>query len=237
VWEAELKRSLSGALGLLAVASCANAASPAPSGPERPPETEFNLLCTVTDAGLSKDCRFYVGIADASERLKAGTVLAWLDAHPFRLRGADPGATAKATVSLQVDPSRDHAGFDVTAPYGVFPTSAEPEITDPVWRVSPYKNWTDEYLPERSVRMNIVGEATVSCIATEAGTLTRCRVLHESPPDGGFGWAVSRLLGHVRMQPLTASGAPVTGRSLVLTLRYPGAKVASDGLYHGRWSR
>lgn len=124
-------------------------------------------------------------------------------------------------VSLRVAPCRDHAGFDVTTPYGVFQTSAEPEITDPVWRVSPYKSWTDDYLPERSVRMNIVGEATVSCMATAEGTLTQCRVLHESPPDSEFGWAVTRMLAHVRMQHLTASGAPVAGRSFALTTRYP----------------
>jgi hypothetical protein len=62
-------------------------------------------------------------------------------------------------------------------------------------------------------------------------------LLHESPPDGGFGFSIMRMVAHCRMKPLTAGGAPVAGRPYILTLRYPGAKPGRDGLDQGHWAR
>ena len=85
-------------MALLALASFAKAASPIASLPDQNAEAEFNLLCTVTDAGLSKDCRFYVGVADATERLKAGAVLAGRDGEGH---GFTPGRSMQGPRGLR----------------------------------------------------------------------------------------------------------------------------------------
>jgi TonB family protein len=140
-------------------------------------------------------------------------------------------------IAPRVSPSESQASVAAPAPNGESQGATEPEITDPVWKKSPYGAWTDDYLPERSVRRNIVGEATVSCIATAAGALADCRVLHESPADAEFGAAAIRVLAHASMKSLTASGAPISGRPYTQTFRYLGAKPGPGGLIDGHWAR
>ncbi len=220
-------------IGVCAIVSLARAQSPPAA---LPATSDFTLLCTATADKLASDCRFEVGIGDPTERLKAGAVLAWLDAHPFPLAGTDAGATVRATVALQVVPATGRAGFAVSAPLGVFLISASPPIKDPVWTLPPYGPWADDEIPERSQRMNILGEATAACVVTADGRLSQCRLLHESPPDGGFSRSITLMVSHCRMKPLAADGTPVASRPYILTLRYPGAKPGRNGLVQGHWA-
>ncbi len=159
--------------------------------------------------GLSRNCRFYTAVDDPPERLKAGTELGFLDAHPFPIPGAEPGADVKVLVRLKVSPDKTGKGFDVAAPESAAQESTGQEITDPVWIDSPHAPWASGFVPELAYRLNRSGEAKVRCTATAAGALTDCWVEKEAPPGLGFGEASLMLMQHARMKPLTASGAPV----------------------------
>jgi TonB family protein len=150
---------------------------------------------------------------------------------------AQPSEGPASPVASQIVPSDNQAGSTKPASDGVSQGSSAPEITDPIWKKSPYGAWADDYLPERSVRTNTIGEATVSCIATAAGALAECRVLRESPPDAEFGAAATQVLMHASLKPLTASGAPVAGRPYTQTFRYAGVKRGAIGPIYGHWAR
>jgi hypothetical protein len=126
----------------------------------------------------------------------------------------------KVLIRLRV--SRSGKGFAVTAPDGVFRTSSGEAISDPVWVVSPHDRWTDGFIPERAERLHLKGQATIRCVATEAGGLVNCWVQQEAPAGEDFGEASLLILQHARMQPVTASGAPVAGRPYVETFRFDG---------------
>lgn len=192
-----------------------------------PPDTQLGaadvfVLCTVTDRGFSKDCHFSYPIADLTERLKAGTELGYLDAHPFPIPGASPGSEVETLVRLKVSIWRDRKGFDVTAPEGVFPSSSGPEIKNPAWVHSPHQPWAEPFMPERSARSRQKGEATVHCVATATGALVNCWVQQEAPTGWGFGDAALKILQHARLKPLTADGDPVAGRPYIETLTFSG---------------
>jgi TonB family protein len=152
----------------------------------------------------------------------AGAELSWLDAHPFPISGAAAGTEVKVLVRLKVSAVKGTADIDVTAPPGALAPASGPEITAPVWVVSPHEDWAGEFVPERAARMGQKGEATVRCVATETGTLASCWVMQETPADFRFGDAVLYLLQLVRMKPHDAAGAPIAGRPFVQTLRYEG---------------
>ena len=178
------------------------------------------LLCSVTDQDLSSNCRFLRAIIDRQERLKAGTELGFLDAHPFPIPGAVPGAEVKVLVRLKVSPGGK--GVVVAAPEGVFRASSGEEISDPLWVVSPHDPWTNGFIPEMSARPKQKGHATVRCVATEIGTLVNCWVQEETPAGFGFGEASLLILQHARMQPVSAGGAFVAGRPYVQTCTVDG---------------
>lgn len=210
---------------ILGAAGCVALASPAMALGKPPPDTQSNaalvfLLCSVSDQGLSKNCRFYTPIDAPSERLKAGTELGFLDAHPFPISGARPGADVKVLVRLNVSADKSGQGFEVAAPAGVFQASSASEVRDLVWINSPHASWTGGFVPDLARRMNQRGEATVRCMATQAGALANCWVEKETPTDFGFGEAALLLLQHARMQPVSAGGSSVAGRTYVQTFRY-----------------
>jgi hypothetical protein len=186
----------------------------------QPAAGQIIVLCTVTAQGSSKDCRFEEAITNPTQRLKAGTELGFLDAHPFAISGATPGTDVAVCVRLVVRASYVHPGFDVTGPDEMFRPASGPPITDPIWSVSPHDSWTSPFIPDIAVRRHQGGSATVRCTATLAGGLVNCWVQQESPANFGFGAAAMLILQHARMASLSASGQSVAGRPYIQTFAY-----------------
>jgi hypothetical protein len=188
-----------------------------------PPDTQPGaaqvfLMCAVTEAGLSRNCRFYAAVSDPTARLLAGSELGYLDAHPVPIPGARSGAEVKVLVRLTVNPGPDGKGFAIGAPDVPAPTGSE--ITHPAWIASPNGGWTDALTTGLAMQRNQAGEATVRCTATQAGALANCWIERETPPDLGFGEAALIMLQHARMKSLAGDGAPVAGRGYVQTFHF-----------------
>lgn len=207
---------------------CLALALPAQARPARAPAdtqpdaANIFLLCSVTEGGVSTNCRFYAPVADPIERLRAGTELGYLDAHPFPIPGAKPGANVKVLVRLKVSAVAAGEGFAVAAPEGAFPIPVNSEIKDPVWIDSPRAAWTSDLVEGLAARNHQDGEATARCTVTQSGALGDCWIERETPSGIGFGEAALIVLQHARMKPLSASGAPVAGRSYVQRFIYRG---------------
>lgn len=66
----------------------------------------------------------------------------------------------------------------------------------------------------------VQGSTRISCTVTEAGSLTGCTVLSETPSGQGFGAAAVRMSREFRMRPQTRDGAPVGGATVVVPQRW-----------------
>jgi TonB family protein len=73
--------------------------------------------------------------------------------------------------------------------------------------------------PARALSSRIAGRATISCIATVAGTLRDCEATSESPPGYRFGQAAVSVSRHFRLSPRTVDGAAVESR-ISLTINW-----------------
>jgi protein TonB len=93
-------------------------------------------------------------------------------------------------------------------------------ITQPDWMRRPNPEDLARYYPERAQRMGVSGSATISCTVTAQGTLSDCSVVSEDPADGGFGEATLRISKYFKMRPMTRDGAPVSGGTVRIPLRW-----------------
>jgi protein TonB len=207
-------------------------ASPA-SAMDAPPDTapgaeRIFLQCAVTPSQTSTHCVFYAPIDDPKARLKAASELVWLDAHPAAIAGARPGTKVKILVRLTV--SAGPRGFQVAAPAQP-KASPAPAIHRPQWVVSPHGSWTRPFTAAVAARANQSGEATIDCLATQAGSLTDCWVKHETPADAGFGEAALILMQHVRLNPAGAGGEPIAGRAVVDTVSFEAGPMSSTAIW------
>ncbi|HEY2480637.1 MAG TPA: TonB family protein [Caulobacteraceae bacterium] len=203
---------------VLALALPAGASASGTPPDTQPGAAQVFLMCAVSEAGLSRNCRFYTGTDDPTARRLAGAELGYLDAHPAPLPGARPGGEVKVLVRLNVGAAPDGHGFAIGAPE--VPAPAGTEIRRPAWIASPHGAWTDDLTAELARRSEHEGDATARCTATAAGTLADCWVEKESPPDLGFGEAALVMLQHARMKPVAGDGAAVAGRAYVQTFHF-----------------
>jgi hypothetical protein len=216
--------------------ACLALALPALARPARaPPDTQPDaanvfVLCSVTEGGVSTNCRFYAPVADPTERLRAGTELGYLDAHPFPIPGAKAGANVKVLARLRVSAGAAGQGFAVAAPEGAFPIPVNSEIKDPVWIDSPRAAWTTDLVDALAARNHQDGEATARCTVAQSGALGDCWIERETPSGIGFGEAALIVLQHARMKPLSASGVPVAGRGYVQRFIYRSGDLDSNSM-------
>ncbi len=207
--------------GCLCLASAVEAAAPVTIPPVTQPGVgRIEVLCTATDKGLSSDCRSAFPSAEDSHSPRVAAELAYLAAHPIPISGADVGAEVKMLVHLKVTSAPGGKTFAVAESEGLFLAASGPPIEDPVWAQPPYGPWAGLLTPERAYRLRVSGEVTARCVATPSGALVNCWIQKEAPPDQHFGEAFLRTLEFARLKPLTASGAPVEGRPIVVRMKY-----------------
>lgn len=63
--------------------------------------------------------------------------------------------------------------------------------------------------PVRALKEGYGGKAVLSCTVTVQGALRACRVIEETPKDGGFGSAALALSSQFMMKPALKDGTPV----------------------------
>ncbi len=212
------------AVGSVLAATSGQAAAVPPD--TQPGADQIWLQCAVTSQQMSSNCQYYSGITDEKERLRAGTILGYLDAHPVPIPGGAVGAAASVFVRLTVTERPDHLGYAVTAPEGASKPPSGPDVDDPVWIHSPFEHWAAGFTPDRVNYSGTSGEAKVLCKVSDSGALMDCWLEHETPQGWGFGDAAMKLLTHAQMKPQGARGEPVADRPFAVTIKFePDGKV------------
>jgi len=74
--------------------------------------------------------------------------------------------------------------------------------------------------PDRALRGNISGSATLSCKVTTVGVVRDCVVLSETPSEYGFGAAAVRVSKNFKMKPRLVDGQAIEGATVKIPLTF-----------------
>ena len=104
------------------------------------------------------------------------------------------------------------------------PPPPSPPLPDwayhPLYPPPPKHDDLATYYPDRAQRINAEGMARIACTVTEAGSLSDCVVVDESPPGLGFGESALKMAHLFKMKPKTVDGRPVGGARVVVPIRF-----------------
>lgn len=93
-------------------------------------------------------------------------------------------------------------------------------ISSPDWLRKPTSAQMANAFPDRALRRNISGKATLTCKVTAVGAVRDCAVVSETPSEYGFGSAALSVTKHFKMKPQTVDGQAVDGASVRIPMSF-----------------
>tara|TARA_R110002167_G_scaffold130574_2_gene314120 strand:- start:232 stop:966 length:735 start_codon:yes stop_codon:yes gene_type:complete len=93
-------------------------------------------------------------------------------------------------------------------------------ISNPRWIRQPSGDQLMRAYPQRALRAEVAGSASLTCMVQTSGAVSGCVVTSETPGGYGFGRAAQTLSREFRISPRTVDGQAVDGSRVNITLRF-----------------
>jgi protein TonB len=100
----------------------------------------------------------------------------------------------------------------VDAPRVTAPPAPPAVITSPSWIRQPSEDQLMRAYPDRALRAEVGGLATMNCLVQPNGRVADCNLTGETPGGYGFGRAAGGLTRYFQISPRTVNGAAVGSR-------------------------
>lgn len=129
----------------------------------------------------------------------------------------DPAPVTGTVINLTNPVASDATGMATTPDV---PARGPALITNPTWLRKPSGAQLMDAYPDRAIRNDVSGSATLRCAVRLDGSLTGCSVLAETPGGYGFGRSALSLSRYFRMNPGAVDGQAIDGARVNVGVRF-----------------